>query len=320
VCPPPNPTLDEKKIPDHHRCPDDFAEVVAAFEHDLYRRGRSEPTVATYASALRAFAPFYRDDLKKPGPYVSRLQETDLRAFVDHLRDKRHLTATSVNRYVAALRAFSTFLLTRNWHRRLLARDLRTYRVAVSSEPTRLSKDEVRRLVGAINLNGRNGKRNYAIVQLFLQCGLRVGELARLSRDDVTIHRTVGRLRVRSDKGHAERTLPLNSTARRAIDDYLDTEHPVAGAAPLFLSEQHRRLSVKAIQHLVKKYLCMAGREELSTHDLRHHFAAEFYARSGKLTATQQVLGHRDINTTARYARATQEEIDKTIDALDDER
>ena len=64
----------------------------------------------------------------------------------------------------------------------------------------------------------------------------------------------------------------------------------------------------------------MAGHEELSTHDLRHHFAAEFYARSGKLTATQQVLGHRDINTTARYARATEQEIEKAIHALDDER
>lgn len=311
--------MNQKIIPSHQRCPDDFAEVVAAFEHDLYRRGRSEPTVATYASAVRAFAPFYRDELKKPGPYVSRLQETDLRAFVDHLGDKRHLTATSINRYVAALRAFSTFLLVKNWHRRLLARDLRTYRVAVSTEPTRLSKQEVRRLVTSVDLNKRNGPRNLAILQIFLQCGLRVGELARLSHDDVIIRRTVGHLKVRSDKGHAERTLPLNSTVRDAIEKYLEAEQPAAGAEPLFLSEQRRRLSVKAIQHLIKKYLCMAGREELSTHDLRHHFAAEFYARSGKLTATQQVLGHRDINTTARYARASQEEIEKTIDALDNE-
>jgi site-specific recombinase XerD len=77
-------------------------------------------------------------------------------------------------------------------------------------------------------------------------------------------------------------------------------------------------LSIAAVQYLIKKYLAFAGREDLSTHDLRHHFALNFYARSGKLTATQQVLGHRDINTTSRYARATEEEIKEAIDALDD--
>ena len=311
--------LSEKKIPNHQRCPDAFTEVVAALEHDLYRRGRSEPTVATYGSVLKAFATYYRDELHKPGPYVSRLQETDLRAFVDHLRDTRHLSATSINRYVAGLRAFSSFILLKGWHRRLLARDLRTYRVPLSSETAHLSKPEVRRLVTSVDLNKRNGRRNLAIIQIFLQCGLRVGELARLSHDDVTIRSTVGHLRVRGDKGHAERILPLNTTVRDAIEKYIEAEHPAAGAEPLFLSERRRRLSINAIQHLVKKCLCMAGHEELSTHDLRHHFAAEFYARSGKLTATQQVLGHRDINTTARYARATEQEIEKAINAIDNE-
>ena len=122
---------------------------------------------------------------------------------------------------------------------------------------------------------------------------------------------------MRNEKGRQERTIPLNTTVRQAIENYLDSLGPVAGGAPLFLSERQQRLSIAGVQYLIKKYLAFAGREDLSTHDLRHHFALNFYAESGKLTATQEVLGHRDINTTARYARATEKEIREACDALD---
>lgn len=310
-------TLNEKKNPLSTRAPDTWEDVLAAFENDLYRRGRSDATVSTYAYAMKAFGVFCRGELKKPGPYVARIQETDLQAFIHHIRNDRHLCATSVNRHIAALRAFSGFMLARGWHRRLVARDLKTYRVDSSKMEPPLSKSEVRRLVTSVNLNGRNGLRDLAILQLFMQCGLRVSELVRLLRDDVIVHKSVGRLRVRNEKGRQERTIPLNTTVRQAIENYLDSLGPVAGGAPLFLSERRQRLSIAGVQYLIKKYLAFAGREDLSTHDLRHHFALNFYAESGKLTATQEVLGHRDINTTARYARATEKEIREACDALD---
>jgi len=312
-------TLNKKKILNHPRTPEQWTEAIAAFENELYRCGRAEPTVATYTSALRTFERFYRDALKKPGPYVARLQETDLNAFVVHLRSDRKLSATSVNRYVVALRAFASFLLAKGWHRRMLARDLKTYRPDRSPELPRLSNAELRRLVTSVEKLGRNGLRDLAMLQIFLQCGLRVSELARLCRDDVTIHKSTGKLRVRNEKGHKERIVPLNTTARLALTSYLDTRGPVVGSEPLFISEQRKPISIKAIQYQIKKYLSAAGREELSTHDLRHHFALKFYERSGKLTSTQQVLGHRDINTTARYAKVSDKEIEETIDAIDDE-
>jgi site-specific recombinase XerD len=311
-------TLDEKKTPLNAHVSDTWEEVLAAFENDLHGRGRSEHTVSTYAYAMRGFGAFYRGELKKPGPYVARIQETDVQAFIYYLRNDRHLSATSVNRHIAALRAFSGFILAKGWHRRMVARDLKTYRIDLSRKEPPLSKSEVRRLVTSVNLNGRNGLRDFAILQLFLQCGLRVSELVRLLRDDVILHKGVGRLRVRNEKGRQERTIPLNTTARQAVESYLNTLGPVAGGSPLFLSERRQRLSIAGVQYLIKKYLAFAGREDLSTHDLRHHFALKFYAKSGKLTATQEVLGHRDINTTARYARATEREIQEACDAIDE--
>lgn len=297
--------------------PEGWDEVLAAFEHDLFGTGRSEPTVTTYASALRVFGRYYCENLKKPGPFASRIQETDLQAFIDHLRKDRLLRPTSINRYVAALRAFAAFLLTKRWHRRDVARHLRTCRVEIPDAPVCLSNNEQKRLVTSVNLNGRNGPRDLAILQLFLQCGLQVGELVRLCRDDVTLHKTTGQVRVRGETGRAERVITLNRTVRMALEGHLDRRGTVAGADPLFLSERRRRISVSTVQQLVKKYLACAGRDDLSVQDLRHQFALAFHARSGKLTATQQVLGHRNINTTARYARATKAEIEDAINRLD---
>jgi site-specific recombinase XerD len=145
-----------------------------------------------------------------------------------------------------------------------------------------------------------------------------VGELVRLCRDDITLHKTSGRVRVRNEKAHAERVIPLNEKVRTALQKHLEDRGPVAGSDPLFVSERKLRISVPSVQNLIKKYLTLAGRDDMSVHDLRHHFALAFYARSGKLTATQQVLGHRSINTTARYARATEGEINAAIEDLDE--
>jgi len=300
------------------RSPLGWDEAVAAFEQMLHGRGRAEATIATYGSALRVFGEFYREQLRKPGPYISRLQETDLQTFTDHLRRERNLSASSINRFVVALHNFSLFALEQHWTKRDIARDLKTYRPRVAAEPSRLAPNEVRRLVTSVDLNGRNGQRNLAIVQLLLQTGLRVGELCRLSVGDVTLHKTTGSVRVRGDKGHAERVLPLNLSARRALDRYLETRNNPDATEPLFLSERKKRLSKPSVQHLVKKYLCFAGREELSTHDLRHHFAAALYEKTGKLTAVQRALGHRSVVTTARYASTSAKELEEAVEQLAD--
>ncbi len=104
--------------------PESWDGAVAALKNDLYRCGRSESTVITCASALKAFAFFYRDHLKRHGPHVAFMLETDVQAFVNFLRYDRHLTATSVNGHIAAIRAFPGFLLEKGWHRRLVARSI----------------------------------------------------------------------------------------------------------------------------------------------------------------------------------------------------
>lgn len=182
----------EDNMPAKAPLPEAWENALASFENDLYRRECSERTVVTYGSCLQNFARFYRRELQKPGPYIARLEESDFEAFIDHIQYDRRLSAPSVNRYIAALRAFSNFILLKRWHRRLLARNLKSYRIDNSQPPACLSRKEVRLMIAAVDEKSRNAPRNMALLQLMLQCGLRVGDIVRLSRDDVTIHKTVG--------------------------------------------------------------------------------------------------------------------------------
>ena len=102
-----------------------WQEVVSEFEEHLFGLGKAQNSISTYGTAIRHFGQFYRDELKKTGPYPSKLQETDLQAFVDYLRSTRYLTAASVNTKISALNAFSRYLLEKKLHRRDIARKLR---------------------------------------------------------------------------------------------------------------------------------------------------------------------------------------------------
>ena len=108
-------------------------------------------------------------------------------------------------------------------------------------------------MIAAVDEKSRNAPRNMALLQLMLQCGLRVGEIVRLLREDVTLHKSVGSLRVRAAKPEHERTIPLNAAARRALQNHMDTMIPGSGSDPLFISERGRPMGVGSVQYLVKK-------------------------------------------------------------------
>ncbi len=309
--------MTKNSIPVLSTAPAAWGDVIAAFQHDLYGRGKAEATINGYGTALRGFGEFYRGQLGKEGPWVASLQETDVQSFMDYLKKDRLLAPASLNRYIAALRAFAHYILRQGWHRRDIGAQLRSYRLAAPGEPESISIQEIRRLVTAVDLNASVGLRDQAILQLALQGGLRVGEISRLCVDDMSGPRERTKIRVRDQKGRGERFVPLNASARAAVQNYLAARGAQPGHAPLFVSNREKRIATSTVKHLLKKYLCSAGRADLSAHDLRHHFARSFYEQvGGKLPALQQVLGHRHVTTTARYARSTEKEIRAAIESL----
>jgi site-specific recombinase XerD len=313
-----------KKISSKGRPPARLAwdEVVAAFEQDVLAHGRSAATARSYGATLQRFGRFYRDVLGKPGPFPTRLSEGDLHAFVAELRSGKklrsgkRLRSATMNRTVAALHSFCRFAKAKRWLKKDIAQELRTYRVSIPEEPVRLKPVELQRLLAAPDVHGRNGLRDRAILELFVQTGLRLGELVALSVGNVVLRKTTGHIRILGHKGRGERTVPLNPPALRALRDHLSRRGEPEPTEPLFLSERRTRLRPNSVHHLVKKYLDVAGRDDLSAHDLRHHFAAALYERKGKLTLVQRALGHRSVVTTSRYAQASSEELAEAIEGL----
>ena len=163
---------------------------------------------------------------------------------------------------------------------------------------------------------GDNRERDYAILTLFLNCGLRVSEMAGLNYTDIRTDHTVRVL----GKGNKERVIYLNSACVSAINDYMRVR-PVDGVKDknaLFISRNHRRMSVKTIQAMVYKYLEKIGlnAQGYSCHKLRHTAATLMYQHGGvDIRVLKDVLGHENLGTTEIYTHLSNEQMKNAAEA-----
>jgi len=286
--------------------PSNWEEVTTAFERHLVEQSMAESSVTMYSLAVRKFGAFYRQELGRTGPYVTRLKSSDLEAFIKHAESARYLSRASVNQTVSALRSFSRFLLREKWQSRNISQGLRTKFTARQKVHRRLSVKEGMALIDSVALCCREVERDRAILQIMLQCGLRVKEIVRLSYADIGTRGKQQGITVRGERDIQQRFLPLNRAARKALNDYLSLRGTLRQEDPVFLSNRGKPLSAQSVQYLAKKYLCVIGRPELSADDLRHEFALRLHERTGDLALVQESLGHLHKATTARYVRTGQ--------------
>jgi integrase/recombinase XerC len=182
--------------------------------------------------------------------------------------------------------------------------------------PDVLTDVEKKRLLKAIsNTRGKKAFRDFAIMSLFLNTGIRVSELVHLSVDDVNLAEK--KITVFAKGGHKGVRF-LNARIRRDIDVYLKQRRkmPVETRA-LFVSNQGRRLSVRQVQRSFDEWLADAGIEKnISVHGLRHTFATSLLERTGNLALVQQSLGHRHISTTTIYAHVPSEALQQAMETI----
>jgi len=185
--------------------------------------------------------------------------------------------------------------------------------------PKHLSVDECVDLLDAVtnDENSRTRERDYAILTIFLNCGIRLSELAGISLTD--IDKDLRSMRV-IGKGSKERIVYLNDACRNAINTYLpirmSTPAKSKGESALFLSGQGKRISVKTVQWMVKKYLGEAGLEykNYSTHKLRHTAATLMYQSGGvDVRVLKDILGHEQLNTTQIYTHVSNEHMEEAM-------
>ncbi len=175
---------------------------------------------------------------------------------------------------------------------------------AKKSLPRYLSERESIRLLESID--GDYRERDYAIITLFLNCGLRISELQGLNLADIK-EETVRVL----GKGNKERVLFLNDACIYALQEYLMVRPNIAGEKALFLSRRLQRISIQSIHVLVKKHLGAAGldRDKYSSHKLRHTAATLMLGNGVDVRTLQEVLGHDHLNTTQIYTHIESSEL-----------
>lgn len=161
--------------------------------------------------------------------------------------------------------------------------------------------------------------RGRAIVELFLQTGIRLSEATKLRIDDVVLAESrglpaIGSLRV-SGKGRKERTITLNSRACGALIDYLGTRPNAERLEALLVSKRGSGLTARSVQRIVGRLMVSAGITRASVHTLRHTFATHTVRKGTNLRVVQEALGHSSLQTTSRYVSLARELMDEQLEA-----
>ncbi|MCI9241775.1 MAG: tyrosine recombinase XerC [Lawsonibacter sp.] len=283
-------------------------------------QGHSRRTVDEYYLDLRNFFRFLKQSknlVPKDTPMdnisiddadlalVRDVTLTDIYSYMNYLSRDRGLNNTSRARKVATIRSFYKYLTNKA---KLLeanpVQDLDSPRLK-KSLPKYLNLDESLDLLD--HVDGKNASRDYCILTLFLNCGLRISELVGLNKTDVRGEQ----LRVLG-KGNKERMLFLNDACQRALEDWLTERDSLTlvDQNALFVTLQNRRrISTAAVHKLVKKHLAAAGLDssQYSSHKLRHTAATLMLQNGVDVRTLQEVLGHDHLNTTQIYTHVDSE-------------
>lgn len=287
------------------------------FEQFLMRQDLAQRTVKGYLDDLRYFQHWLTEIQTIKAPLLT-ITVMELQAFRQYLVNAKRQKVTSVNRRIQALRRFFNWAVHMGHISESPADSIRFMRRQPPSKPAALDKAEVHHLLRAAGLSSHGlAKRNYAMIQLMLQAGLRIGEVVQLRYGDIISEARSGKVMVVDGKGHKSRTIPLNLTARRAFNAYFETRQFMQPTDHVFTSKRDKPITLRAAQAMLSSLIKRAKltRIAVSAHTLRHTFASNYLkANPNQLVELAQLLGHDSLNTTAIYTKSTQAQL---ADALE---
>ena len=252
--------------------------------------------------------------------YIAAIETTEIYDFLLYASGERQNGWAARSRKLSAIKGFYRYICAKKH----LLENNPTVNIDApkkhSALPKFLTLEESERLLRVIreDVESRHNARDYAIVTLFLNCGMRLSELCGIDLTDIDTE--LRSLRV-TGKGSKMRLIYLNEACRRAILEYIErrAEDHVTGKTKtnaLFLSERRQRISQKTVQWMVYKYLRLAGLENrgLSVHKLRHTAATLMY-QSGQVDVRvlKDILGHEQLNTTQIYTHVSSASMEKAM-------
>ncbi len=256
-----------------------------------------------------------------PQDIINKLNPQDINAYQAYLLMTRQLNERSTARKMASLRNYFSFEAKNDFIDEDVTLKAAHNKKAKKRSITRLNQDDVKSLMNVVEncevqsahakvYAEATAKRDLAIITLLLNTGIRVSECAGIDLDDVDFKENTIKI-VR--KGGDESKLFINEIIRNTLKDYIINERPnlteTDDENALFISLKHSRMSVRSIQRMVEKYGKSSGLSNaLSPHKLRRTYGTALYNKTGDIYMVADVLGHKDINTTAKHYAAIDEE------------
>lgn len=309
-------------------CPDFIRDFLT---YNEIIKGKSSKSVEQYYSDLRTFfryillvrgkapqgIPFNKIDISGADiELVRSVTVSDLYGFMVYCKEElRNNTATRA-RKTSTLRLFFKYMSVQTHRLDSNPADLLEAPKIKQSLPKYLSLEDSLELLNSVD--GENERRDYCILTIFLNCGLRLSELCGLNLSDISSDGTM----TVTGKGNKERMVYLNDSCKTAIKRYLEVR-PHEGLTAesknaLFISRNHKRISPRTVEHIVTSYIKKAGLDGkgLSTHKLRHTAATLMYQHGHvDIRVLKDILGHANLGTTQIYTHVSDEQIKAAIDS-----
>ncbi len=277
------------------------------FIDKLRSEGKSEATVVAYSKDIEQIISFLKE---KGVENVEGMTIEYLAGFMESLVEKNY-TPKSISRKTNAARTFIKFLTKEGYLREDISSQLKHPKFETKA-PRILTKLEYRALRDA----ARGDNRSYAMIEVLLQAGLTISELAGIRLEHMDIKGETGTLFVPKKNNRDERTVPLNKAVVEAIKKYIETGRPdVEGSSTsLFITKTGRPLLIRNIRSTIDRFFRIAGVEGAKVNDLRHTFVAHHLENGVNISYLARVSGHKRESTTEKYLEYINkpEKMDKT--------
>lgn len=304
--------------------------LIAAWSAALAADDRSVHTIRAYLRVIGTFIAWYEHERHEVFAPTS-LTAIDLIAYRQQLQ-RQQRAAASINQQVAALRAFASWLQEAGYRSDNPAARFKMVETQSPHAPKSLQPTEIHALLRAAQ---QQGERDYAIVQVLLQTGMRLSECAALCLGDLQITERMGQIIIRSGKGNKARNVPANASVRSALASYLaplwgiDPVVKVVVAAwndqkpttPLWRG-QRGALTSRSIGRIIEELVVPLARrgllpEQTSAHTLRHTFATIYLVDNpGDLFGLATLLGHTSLETTRIYTHLSDDDLGRRVEQM----
>ncbi len=297
----------------------DISELIKVYELANRAGGKSSKTIRGYNDLLGALYRYLREHIG--GTNISCFNIETAREYVIYLQSRPRfqghpftpaqgngLSIESIRDHVRALKAFATFLYVEGYTKDNRLKNLKLPKPSVLFiEP--LNHEEVRVILESINQKKAVGRRNYVIVVLMLDTGLRASEVVGAKLKDLNMRE--GCIKVLG-KGNKERIVPVGNVTQTALSEYVTYVRP--GIADLdcnslFVSESGKPISVNALKLFFSRLAKNSGITRLHAHLCRHTFAINYLLNGGDIFSLKEILGHTSLEMVNRYLHFTKAQI-----------